>query len=138
MKLTRRDALALGLGVTAASFLPSQSTATVDEAIAKFTGGANVGVGGVTLTAPEIAEKGNSVPISVDAPGASAILVLATGNRVPNVAEFHFGAFVRRHAASTRIRLACTQDVVALAKLGDGSFVQTSQTVKIAFHSRVG
>ncbi len=137
MKLTRRDALALGLGVTAASFLPSQSTAAVDQAIAKFTGGANVGLDGVTLTAPENAENGNSVPISVDAPGASAILVIATGNRVPKVAEFHFGALARCQAVSTRIRLTCTQDLIALAKLGDGSFVQTSQTVKIAFRGRV-
>lgn len=137
MKLTRRDALALGLGVTAASFLPSQSTATVDEAIAKFTGGANVGLGGVTLTAPEIAENGNSVPISVDAPGATAILVIATGNRVPKVALFHFGALARCQAASTRIRLTCTQDVVAFARLRDGSFVQTSQTVKVTFRGRV-
>ncbi len=138
MKLTRRDALALGLGVTAASFLPSQSTAAVDEAIAKFTGGASVGWGGVTLTAPEIAENGDSVPILVDAPGATAILVIATGNRVPKVAEFYFGAHARHQAASTRIRLTCTQDVIALAKLSDGSFVQTSQTVKVTFRGRLG
>ncbi|MGR3344886.1 MAG: thiosulfate oxidation carrier protein SoxY [Paracoccaceae bacterium] len=137
MKLTRRDALALGLGVTAASFLPSQSTAAVDDAIAQFTGGASVGLGGVTLIAPEIAENGNSVPISVDAPGASAILVIATGNRVPKVALFHFGALARRQAASTRISLTCTQDVVALAHLRDGSFVQTAQTVKVTFRGRV-
>ena len=131
MKLTRRDALALGLGATAASFLPFRAATAVEDAIAMFTGGAAVGSGGVTLVAPEIAENGNTVPISVDAPGASAILVIATGNPLPDVARFSFGALAGSQAASTRIRLAGTQDVLALAQLSDGSFVQASQTVKV-------
>lgn len=69
MKFTRRDALALGLGATAVAMLPMRALAAADEAIAAFTGGADMGEGGITLTAPEIAENGNTVPISVDAPG---------------------------------------------------------------------
>ena len=83
MKLTRRDALALGLGATAASFLPFRAIASADEAIAEFTGGAVPGSDGLTLTAPEIAENGNTVPISVDAPGAESIAIFATGNPTP-------------------------------------------------------
>jgi len=131
MKLTRRDALALGLGATAASFLPFRATASADEAIAAFTGGAAVGTGGLTLTAPEIAENGNTVPISVDGSGAVAIVVIAAGNPVPTVATFNFGALSGSQAASTRIRLAGTQDVMAVAKMADGSFVQASQNVKV-------
>jgi sulfur-oxidizing protein SoxY len=131
MKLTRRDALALGFGAAAASFLPLRAMAAADEAIAAFTGGAEVGTGGLTLTAPEIAENGNTVPVSVDAPGAVSILLLATGNPTPSVATFNFGPLAATQSASTRIRLAGTQDVVAIAKMADGSFVQASSNVKV-------
>ncbi len=132
MKLTRRDALALGLGATAASFLPYKAmAATSEEVIAAFTGGAEVGEGGVSLTAPEIAENGNTVPVSVDAAGAVSILIVATKNPTPAVATFTFGALAGSQAASTRIRLSGTQDVLAIAKMADGSYVQASQTVKV-------
>ena len=131
MNLTRRDALALGLGATAASLLPLRAVAASDDAIAAFTGGAEIGAGGITLTAPEIAENGNTVPVSVDAPGAVSILVLATGNPTPGVATFNFGPLAGSQSASTRIRLAGTQDVVAIAKMADGSFVKASSTVKV-------
>ncbi len=131
MKLTRRDALALGLGATAASFLPIRAMAAGDEEIAEFTGGADLGSDGLTLTAPEIAENGNTVPISVSAPGAVAIMVLAPGNPTPPVATFNFGPLAGSQSASTRIRLAGTQDITAIAKMADGSFVQASQTVKV-------
>jgi sulfur-oxidizing protein SoxY len=132
MILSRREALVLALGSVAAAAIPMSALASVDEAVAAFTGGAAVTDGaGVTLTAPEIAENGNTVPVSVDAPGASAILVLAAGNPTPAVATFNFGELAGAHAASTRIRLSKTQDVVAIAKLADGTFVRTSSEVKV-------
>ncbi|MDJ0827840.1 MAG: thiosulfate oxidation carrier protein SoxY [Rhodobacter sp.] len=131
MQLTRRETLAFGLGAAALTLLPIRATAMTEDKIAAFTGGAEVGEGGITLTAPEIAENGNTVPIEVSAPGAVSILVLAAGNPNPDVATFHFGPLAGSHAASTRIRLAGTQDVVAVAKMADGSFVQTSSTVKV-------
>ncbi|SPH16558.1 hypothetical protein DEA8626_00068 [Defluviimonas aquaemixtae] len=132
MKLNRREALAVGLGGIAATALPMPAfAATVEELIAEFAGGAEIGSGGLTLTAPEIAENGNTVPISVDAPGAAAVMVLATGNPTPPICTFNFGPAAGSHAASTRIRLAKTQDVVALAKMADGSVVQATSTVKV-------
>ena len=136
MDFTRRETLALGAGAALAAALPLKAFAgshgaLSDEAIAAFTGGADVGEGGIELTAPEIAENGNTVPIEVSAPGASAILVLATGNPTPGVATFNFGPLAASQAASTRIRLAGTQDVVAVAKLADGSFVKAASTVKV-------
>ena len=131
MRLTRRDALALGLGATAAAMLPFRASAAADDAIAAFTGGAMAGEGGITLTAPEIAENGNTVPITVDAPGAVSIAIFAAGNPTPGVATFTFGPLAGSQIASTRIRLAGTQDVVAVAKMADGSFVQTASTVKV-------
>lgn len=132
MRLNRREAMAIGLGGVAAAVLPLPAfAATVEELIAEFAGGAEIGSGGLTLTAPEIAENGNTVPIAVDAPGAAAIMILATGNPTPPVATFNFGPAAGSQAASTRIRLAKTQDVVALAKMADGSVVQASATVKV-------
>ncbi len=131
MEFSRRDTLALGLGAAALTVLPLRVSAAADDAIAAFTGGADVAEGGVNLTAPEIAENGNTVPVSVEAAGASAILLLATGNPTPGVATFNFGELAGSQAASTRIRLAGTQDVVAIAKLADGSFAKAAQTVKV-------
>ena len=132
MKLTRRDSLMLGFGSAIVAMLPMQASATAaEEAIAAFTGGADMGTDGITLIAPEIAENGNTVPIEIDAPGAEAILILATGNPTPGVATFTFGPLAAAQSGSTRIRLAGTQDVMAIARMPDGSFVQASQEVKV-------
>ena len=132
MDFTRRETLALGAGAAAVTLLPvGASAATVDELVNEFTGGADVAEGGVTLDAPEIAENGNTVPISVSAEGAASIMVLAAGNPTPPVATFNFGPLAGSSSASTRIRLAGTQDVIAVAKMADGSFARTSKEVKV-------
>ncbi len=131
MDFTRRETLALGAGAVALTVLPFRVNAAAEDAIAAFTGGAAVADGGVNLTAPEIAENGNTVPISVSAEGATAIMLLAAGNPTPGVATYTFGELAGSAAASTRIRLAGTQDVVAVAKMADGSFAQARSTVKV-------
>jgi sulfur-oxidizing protein SoxY len=132
MEFSRRDSFALGLGAAVLAVLPMRAYASAtDDLVADFTGGADMADSGITLTAPEIAENGNTVPISVDAPGAVSILILATGNPVPPVATFNFGPLAAAHEASTRIRLAGTQDVVAVAKMADGTFARAASTVKV-------
>lgn len=133
MTLSRRNALTLALGGLAAAVLPlsKAQAATAAELTAAFTGGATPKEGGITLTAPEIAENGNTVPVEVDAPGAVAIMLLAAGNPTPGVATFTFGPAAASQRAATRIRLATTQDVIALAKMADGSVVQAQTNVKV-------
>ncbi|ATG39274.1 thiosulfate oxidation carrier protein SoxY [Phaeobacter piscinae] len=131
MEFSRRDTLGLGLGAAALTMLPLRVVAATEDRIAEFTGGADMADTGLTLTAPEIAENGNTVPIAVDAPGATAIMILATGNPTPGVATFAFGPLAASQSASTRIRLAGTQDIVAVAKMADGSFAKASSTVKV-------
>lgn len=131
MEFSRRETLALGLGAAVLTLMPFRANAAAEDAIAAFTGGADIADGGVTLTAPEIAENGNTVPIEVSAPGAAAILIVAAGNPEPGVATFNFGPLAAAQAASTRIRLAGTQDVIAVAKMADGSFAKASATVKV-------
>ncbi|WGW03816.1 thiosulfate oxidation carrier protein SoxY [Tropicibacter oceani] len=131
MEFTRRETLALGAGAALMTVLPFRANAAVDDVINEFTGGAAVADSGVDLTAPEIAENGNTVPVAVSAEGASAILLLAAGNPTPGVAKFTFGPLAGSHSASTRIRLAGTQDVIAIAQLADGTFARASKTVKV-------
>ncbi len=132
MEFTRRETLAMGAGAALMTVLPLRASASAsDDLIAEFTGGADMADTGLELTAPEIAENGNTVPISVNAPGATAIMVLATGNPTPPVGTFNFGPLAASQSASTRIRLAGTQDVVAVAKMADGSFARASKTVKV-------
>ena len=131
MEFTRRETLALGAGAALMTVLPFRANAAVEDLINEFTGGAALGDSGLDLIAPEIAENGNTVPIEVSAPGASAIMVLAAGNPTPPVATFGFGPLAASQSASTRIRLAGTQDVIAIAKMADGSFVRQAKTVKV-------
>ncbi len=132
MKLTRRKVMIMGTGAFVAFGLPLRaSAAAAEDVIAEFTGGAALADGGVTLTAPEIAENGNTVPIEVAAPGAVEILVLAMGNPTPGVATFRFGPLAASQYGSTRIRLAGTQDVMAIAKMSDGTFAKAVSNVKV-------
>lgn len=132
MELTRRSTILMGAGALFVAGAPLKVFAAAgDDEIAAFTGGAEIGSGDIKLIAPEIAENGNTVPIEVSSETAVEILVLALGNPTPPVATFKFGKLSASRAASTRIRLAGTQDVVAIAKLEDGSFVQDTSTVKV-------
>ena len=72
MALTRRNMLALSsaaLAATGFGALPAFASLAEDE-IATLTGGADAVAGDLSITAPEIAENGNTVPIEVSAPGA--------------------------------------------------------------------
>ena len=136
MKISRRKVVITGAGIAATSLLPLNLLAQSDgqsaeEIIKEFTGGANIGSGDIMLTTPEIAENGNTVPISVESKKAIAIKILALGNPGPDVVTFKFGPLSATRSASTRIRLRKTQDVLAIAKLEDGSFIQDIQQVKV-------
>jgi len=134
MELTRRQTMILGAGAAAAAVLPVPAWAEDNgaaEVIKAFTGGVEVKDGGVEIGAPEIAENGNTVPVEVSAKGAASILLVSMGNPRPEVATFNFGKLAASSQAKTRIRLAGTQDLVAVAKMADGSFAQASRSVKV-------
>jgi sulfur-oxidizing protein SoxY len=142
MKLNKRELMAFGFGTAAALALPAlPALAEGDktaERIKKFTGGKEPTAGKVSLTTPEIAENGNTVPVSVsvDSPMSEdnyvqSVLILADGNPEPGVATFNFSPMSGEAAATTRIRLAKTQNVVAVAKMNDGSFFMDKKLVKV-------
>ena len=139
--LSRRGALALGVAGAAAIGWGSRAHAAAKEAadeIAKFTGGKTAEAGKVSIELPEIAENGNTVPLSVavDAPMTtdnyvSEILVVADGNPNPGVATFQFSPLAGKAEASTRIRLATTQNIIAIAKTSKGEFFTNQKLVKV-------
>jgi len=111
---------------------------TYDEALKAILGEAKPQTGKLLLDLPEIAENGNTVPfsVSVESPMSEtdfvkAIHVLSTANPVPTVASFRFTPLSGKAAASSRMRLAKTQDVVAVAELGNGQFLMSLRNVKV-------
>lgn len=131
MQMTRRQAVALGLSGAAIALLPLRASAALDDMIAEFTGGTTPTEGDLVLTAPEIAENGNAVGIEVSCPGAESIRLLAPANPNAEVCTFHFGPLAGSHDASIRIRMAETQEVIALAKMQDGTFRQATALVRV-------
>jgi sulfur-oxidizing protein SoxY len=139
LRLSRREALALGAaGVALATAGTPAFASLTDDAVSAFAGDAEVKDGLITVDAPEIAENGNSVPIEVSVESAmegddmvEEILVLADGNPNPAVATFRFSKLSGEARASTRIRLAKTQNVVAVARMKDGSIHRASRAVKV-------
>ncbi|HZB39178.1 MAG TPA: SoxY-related AACIE arm protein [Beijerinckiaceae bacterium] len=109
---------------------PSQAMpATMKEAIAEVTGLAEIKRGRVKLDIPPLVENGNTVPctVSVESPMTAedhvkAIHVFSEKNPQPNVISVHLGPRAGRAVVSTRIRLADTQTVMAIAEMSDGSF----------------
>ncbi|WP_112322158.1 thiosulfate oxidation carrier protein SoxY [Oceanibium sediminis] len=133
MELTRRKILAIGSGTLALAGLPGLPAFAnpAQEAIALLTGGAEIGEGGVTLTLPEMAADGGTVPLEVSAPGAVSIAIFAERNPEPGVVTFTFGPLSGSRSVSTRIRLAETQEVTALATMEDGSFQMAKAHVDV-------
>lgn len=143
MMLTRRKTLALSAcaSVAAISGLPAIAWANAEntmKAVMEFTGGKEPESGKVALKAPEIAENGNTVPISVSVESdmtadsyVESVVVLAEGNPNPDVVTFHFSPLSGEAAATTRMRLARTQNVIAVAKMNDGSVYIDKREVKV-------
>lgn len=111
---------------------------TLDDALKKIMGDAKPADGKIVLDLPEIAENGNTVPftLSVDSPMTDAnhvksLHIFASGNPQVDVASFTFTPESGKATASSRMRLAKTQDVVAVAELSDGKFLLGKRTVKV-------
>jgi sulfur-oxidizing protein SoxY len=101
----------------------------MQDAIGKVVGGAVINKGKVTLELPQLVENGNTVSMSVkvDSPMTQsdyvkAIHVFTEKNPQPNVVSFHLTPRTGRAAVSTRIRLADSQTVTAIAQMSDGTF----------------
>lgn len=135
---SRRDAVALGAGAVAMLALrPARATPeTMRAAIRDLVGEAPLREGRMHLDVPPLVENGNSVAVTVtvDSPMTPAdhvrrIVLFNEKNPLPQVASFQLGPRAGRAVVATRIRLADTQRVTAIAEMSDGSFRQTGAEV---------
>jgi sulfur-oxidizing protein SoxY len=144
-RIDRRAVLrATGLGLIAGStllFLPRRAGATPQAAqklLGTLSGGKTPKSGKVKITMPQIAENGKAVPVtvSVESPmtgkdHVKAIHIVAEANPDPDVVSFQLTPMSGKAEISTRMRLAKTQKVIALAEMSDGSLYTASTEVKV-------
>lgn len=138
-KATRREVLAAGAGLALALVTPAaRASGPMEAAIRAFAGEGRVQPGRVVLEVPPLVENGNSVSVTVtvDSPMTAddhvrRIALFNEKNPQPDVAQFHLGPRAGRAKVSTRIRLATTQQVVAVAEMSDGSFWSASADVVV-------
>ena len=134
-KLSRRMYLsALGLLGISGWIVPSLTVAKKPEAmdaIAKIIGSNTIRDGRVKLVIPPLVESGNLVvlKLSVESPMTAndyvkAVHVIAEGNPLPNIFAAYFTPRSGRAELTTRVRLADSQRVWAIAQMNDGSFWQ--------------
>ena len=116
--------------------IAAQRKAALDAAIREVTGGAPLQSGRVKLEVPPLVDNGNTVPLAVtvaspmtEADHVKAIHVFTEKNPQPNVLSAYFGPRSGAARFATRIRLADTQTVIAVAELSDGSFWSGSASV---------
>jgi sulfur-oxidizing protein SoxY len=138
---TRRDFLTLAGGATmlAVTLRPAEATpATMASAIRSVVGTEPVKTGKVKLEVPPLVENGNTVPMTVSVASPMApedhvrsIHVFNEKNPQPNIGNFYFGPQSGRAQVSTRIRLADSQRVTAIAKFSDGTFWSASVDVVV-------
>jgi sulfur-oxidizing protein SoxY len=110
----------------------------VQQAVRQRIGARQPQPGGMTLTLPKIAETGNSVPLSVAVESPMTpqehvlrIHVFVPDNPEPVAATYHLGARAGKAEISTRIRLARSQTVLALAEMNDDSVRSAEATIVV-------
>ena len=130
-----------GAAFAAAQFTPGialADKALTAEAIRKAIGDRKPIEGRVTIDGPEIAENGNTVPIGFEVESkmsggdmVKAVHVFAEGNPRPEVANFWFSGQSGAARGSFRMRMAKTQNIIALAEMADGKVYMGTRLVKV-------
>ena len=106
--------------------------------IKKITAGAKPSDGKIKLEMPEIAENGATVPVKISvetamsaADNCKAVHLVSTKNPAAHLCSFHFTPRSGKARAAIRVRMAKTQEVIALAEMSDGKWYMTKTTVKV-------
>ena len=127
--MKRRSFISMFAGLCSLPSLSRAQSQVSDPAIVAVTKGARLVRERVKLEMPVIAENGNAVPlkVSVTSPMSAtdyvkAIHLVSDRNPVRNMASFNLGPYSGRAELSTRVRLAGSQNVTAIAEMSDGSF----------------
>jgi len=140
LRITRREALAGGLALAGTAALPAHANVPgqMEAAIRNVLGEAVIRKGKVTLDLPPLVENGNTVPMTVTVAHpmtkdnyVKAIHVFNEKNPQANVISVALGPRAGKAVVSTRIRLAGTQKLMAIAELSDGSCWSDTQEVVV-------
>jgi sulfur-oxidizing protein SoxY len=126
---TRRQILLGGAGLLSVALVrPALAAPDMQAAIREFVGPTVPKAGRIRLDIPPLVENGNAAPVTltVDSPMSEADHVKAIAlfnekNPQPNVAVFHLGPRAGRARIETRMRLATSQKVTAIAMMSDGT-----------------
>ena len=120
---------AVGIWLPLATGPASATPASMRAAIRKVVGETPVTKGKVKIDLPPLIENGNAVSltVAVESPMSvedhvKAIHVFTEKNPQPNVISVQLGPRAGRATFSSRIRLADSQKVIAIAQMSDGSF----------------
>ncbi|MGZ5724795.1 MAG: SoxY-related AACIE arm protein [Caldimonas sp.] len=132
--MERRQLLFAGAAWCVVASQPAAAaSAELQAAVRDFTGGETPRQGRVQLDVAPLVENGNTVPLGVSADSpmtpadhVSAIAIFNERNPQRDVAVFHLTPRCGRASVSTRIRLANSQTLVAVARMSDGSYWTTS------------
>jgi sulfur-oxidizing protein SoxY len=133
--MKRREVVGAALAV---AVLPAQATPQLlADALRAFTGGAPMRQGRVVIDIAPLVENGNTVPVSVQVQSPMTptdhvrrIALFTESNPLPEVTVFHLGPHNARAEVATRMRLATSQKVMAVAEMSDGScWQQTTEVV---------
>ncbi len=137
-RFARRRQLLAGLALAGVAHHAAATPEQMRAAIQSHTGGATPRPGKVTLEVASLVDNGNVVPVTmrVDSPMTAAdhvatVALFSGGNPQPDVARFTLGPLAGKAVVSTRIRLATSQTLVAVARMGDGSFWSGSADVVV-------
>jgi sulfur-oxidizing protein SoxY len=142
VETTRRETLALAAIASLAAFLAPKMVMADEQAVAaeikKLYGDKKFDSGKVKLDVPEIAENGLVVPVNVEVESpmtdqdyVKAVHVFADGNPAPGVVSYRFTPACGKAAASTRMRLAQTQNVICIAEMSNGNLHMAKSNVKV-------
>ena len=140
--ISRRHALALAGATTLALALVPRPVAASPEGVAaeikKLYGDRKMAEGKIKLDLPSIAENGLVVPLNfeVESPMTEkdyvkSVRLYAEGNPGPGLADYHFSPMSPKAAAQIRIRLAKTQNIVAVAEMSNGEIYTAKKEVKV-------
>jgi sulfur-oxidizing protein SoxY len=142
VETTRRETLALAAIASLAAFLAPKMAVADEPAVAaeikKLYGDKKFDDSKIKLDVPEIAENGLVVPVNVEVESpmteqdyVKAVHVFADGNPAPGVVSYRFTPACGKAAASTRVRLAQTENIICIAEMSNGSLHMTKANVKV-------
>jgi sulfur-oxidizing protein SoxY len=130
--------IALLVGTPGAQAAESERSAQFNAALSGMLAGATPRIGGIEMDIPADIENGDYVPVAlaVDSPmtpesHVKAIYLLSTLNPRAEVAAFRFTLLSGKARVTSRMRLAKSQDVVAIAELSDGAFLIGMRAVSV-------